>query len=371
MTPEQLKKMKNLVPRPAGLSRDGKRLTRDWMGSEGKVFRLPLPLKTNKNAKSSIVDIHGEAFTSVVGARPTMKVDDYAKSIRPSNNKLEPATTRSNLYRSKSRWDPDLESDKPLDLSNISKINETVDKRKVINDFLAGKIDKDEYEKLLKKLKESSTIISVTSGGKHTYAKNVKYSADAKKGGLYLPTQGDEPRQVIATLKGKKKINIDPDTKEPAGYIKTKAGYKHPVYETLGIGFSRTTFLLCDFDAGHSQHISIPTEKWSQIPFKLRKKIRTIEKKGDGDLQGVYDKAREYVDFGKEKNSPRWRAIVAQTKASDKGGVAGQWSAVKASIATRKYKAEGGSYTSKKPKQKGIRNWFSQNSSSLQNKRNK
>jgi hypothetical protein len=37
--------------------------------------------------------------------------------------------------------------------------------------------------------------------------------------------------------------------------------------------------LLCDFVAGHKDHVSIPKDKWSQIPVGLRKKIRTIEKK--------------------------------------------------------------------------------------------
>lgn len=356
--------MKNLVPRPAQLSRDGKRLVRDWMGSDGKVF--PLPLNTNKNAKSSIVDIYGDAFTSVVGKNPTMKVNDYGESVRLYDKKKEPTTTKSNLFRSVGRWKPDLESDKPLDIKDLASISVSADRKKVIDAFTKGKINKEEYEERLKKLARSPAIVSVkNSKGEHIYAKNVKYSADAKKGGLYLPQSPDEPRQIIATLKGKKKTNIDPDSQEPAGYIKTPKGRK-PVYETLGIGFSQTPFLLCDFDAGHPDHISIPPKQWSQIPTKLRKQIRTIEKKGVGDLQGVYRQARQYADFGKPKDSPRWREIVSQVKASDKGGATGKWSAVKASIATRKYKAEGGGYTTKKPKQKGIRNWFSQNSSSLQ-----
>lgn len=63
-------------------------------------------------------------------------------------------------------------------------------------------------------------------------------------------------------------------------------------------------------------------------------------------------------DFAKEKDSPRWKAIVAQVKASDKGGATGQWSAVKASIAARKYKASGGAYTGKKSSSNGLRTWF-------------
>lgn len=237
--------MKNLVPRPAQLSRDGKRLVRDWMGSDGKVF--PLPLNTNKNAKSTIVDIYGDAFTSVVGKNPTMKVKDYGESVRLYDKKKEPTTTKSNLFRSIGRWKPDLESDKPLDVSNLAAISVSADRKKIIDAFTKGKISKEEYEDRLKRLGRSPAIVSVkNSKGEHIYAKNVKYSADAKKGGLYLPQSPDEPRQVIATLKGKNRTNIDPDSQEPAGYIKTAKG-RRPVYETLGIGFSQTPFLLCDF----------------------------------------------------------------------------------------------------------------------------
>ena len=56
-------------------------------------------------------------------------------------------------------------------------------------------------------------------------------------------------------------------------------------------------FLLCDFYAGHKDHISIPKDKWSQIPVELQKKIRTVEKKGAGNLKGVYQQARQYADF--------------------------------------------------------------------------
>ena len=56
-------------------------------------------------------------------------------------------------------------------------------------------------------------------------------------------------------------------------------------------------FLLCDFYAGHKDHISIPKDKWSQIPAGLQKKIRTVEKKGTGDLKAVYQQARQYADF--------------------------------------------------------------------------
>ena len=65
-------------------------------------------------------------------------------------------------------------------------------------------------------------------------------------------------------------------------------------------------------------------------------------------------------DFN-QKNPAKWSAIVSQVKSSDKGGAPGQWSAVKASIATRKYKASGGRYTTKK-KKPALKSWFNQNS---------
>ena len=136
--------------------------------------------------------------------------------------------------------------------------------------------------------------------------------------------------------------------------------------------------MLADFDLGHKDHISIPTKEWSQIPSSLRKKIRTIEKKGTGDLTGVYEQARQHVDFNtmylicdfsgvaKKKNSKKWNATVASVKAQDVGGTpAGKWSAVKASIAVRRYKDDGGKYKSKRSPDNNLKSWFSQNSSKL------
>lgn len=120
-------------------------------------------------------------------------------------------------------------------------------------------------------------------------------------------------------------------------------------------------WLLVDFDLGHKDHISIPAKQWSQIPSGLRKKIRTIEKKGEGDLQGVYQQARQYVDFAQEKNKKKWAATVASVKAQDIGGTpAGKWSAVKASIAVRHYKDNGGKYKTKTKGRLGNANWFQQ-----------
>ena len=120
-------------------------------------------------------------------------------------------------------------------------------------------------------------------------------------------------------------------------------------------------YILSDFDLGHPDHISIPAKQWSQIPPPLRRKIRTIEKKGEGDLTGVYNQARRYVDFAQERNKKKWAATVASVKAQDIGGTpAGKWSAVKASIAVRRYKENGGRYKTKTKGTLGNANWFQQ-----------
>lgn len=124
-------------------------------------------------------------------------------------------------------------------------------------------------------------------------------------------------------------------------------------------------WLLSDFDLGHPDHISIPAKQWSQIPSQLRRKIRTIEKKGEGDLLQAYNQARRYVDFvaeatfAQERNKKKWAATVASVKAQDIGGTpAGKWSAVKASIAVRRYKENGGRYKTKTKGTLSNANWF-------------
>ncbi len=68
-----------------------------------------------------------------------------------------------------------------------------------------------------------------------------------------------------------------------------------------------------------------------------------------------------------KRDPAKWSAIVSRVKNDSTGGVSsGKWNAVKASIAARKYKESGGAYTTKKPRQKGIRKWFSENGASLQ-----
>lgn len=57
-------------------------------------------------------------------------------------------------------------------------------------------------------------------------------------------------------------------------------------------------------------------------------------------------------------NEALWKRIVAQVKAGDKGGKAGQWSARKAQLAGKMYKEKGGSYSgSKTDAQKSLSKW--------------
>ena len=57
-------------------------------------------------------------------------------------------------------------------------------------------------------------------------------------------------------------------------------------------------------------------------------------------------------------NEKLWDRVVAQVKASTKGGSAGQWSARKAQLAGKIYKDKGGGYTGEKTKaQKSLSKW--------------
>ena len=57
-------------------------------------------------------------------------------------------------------------------------------------------------------------------------------------------------------------------------------------------------------------------------------------------------------------NEKLWKRIVASVKAGSKGGRPGQWSARKAQLAGKKYKAAGGGYSGKKTKaQKSMSKW--------------
>jgi hypothetical protein len=57
-------------------------------------------------------------------------------------------------------------------------------------------------------------------------------------------------------------------------------------------------------------------------------------------------------------NEKLWDRVVAQVKASTKGGSAGQWSARKAQLAGKIYKDKGGGYTGEKTKaQNSLSKW--------------
>jgi len=57
-------------------------------------------------------------------------------------------------------------------------------------------------------------------------------------------------------------------------------------------------------------------------------------------------------------NEKLWKRIVASVKAGSKGGRPGQWSARKAQLAGKKYKAAGGGYSGEKTKaQKSMTKW--------------
>ena len=54
----------------------------------------------------------------------------------------------------------------------------------------------------------------------------------------------------------------------------------------------------------------------------------------------------------------KWKRIVSSVKAGTSGGKAGQWSARKAQLATKRYKASGGGYSgAKTDEQKFLTKW--------------
>ena len=62
-----------------------------------------------------------------------------------------------------------------------------------------------------------------------------------------------------------------------------------------------------------------------------------------------------------KKTKPKlWSRIVSQVKAGTKGGKAGQWSARKAQLATKKYKAAGGGYSGAKSSSNSLSKWSKQ-----------
>tara|TARA_R100001163_G_C5049776_1_gene186691 strand:- start:748 stop:1143 length:396 start_codon:yes stop_codon:yes gene_type:complete len=62
----------------------------------------------------------------------------------------------------------------------------------------------------------------------------------------------------------------------------------------------------------------------------------------------------------KKTNMKLWKRIVSSVKAGSKGGRPGQWSARKAQIATKRYKAAGGGYSGKKSSKNKLRKWGKQ-----------
>ena len=57
-------------------------------------------------------------------------------------------------------------------------------------------------------------------------------------------------------------------------------------------------------------------------------------------------------------NKELWERIKKKVMADDVGGKPGQWSAVKAMIASKEYKKAGGTYVGKKDKSKGLLKWM-------------
>lgn len=53
-----------------------------------------------------------------------------------------------------------------------------------------------------------------------------------------------------------------------------------------------------------------------------------------------------------------WERIKKRVMADDKGGRSGEWSAIKAMIASREYKKAGGTYIGRKDKSKGLLKWI-------------
>lgn len=58
------------------------------------------------------------------------------------------------------------------------------------------------------------------------------------------------------------------------------------------------------------------------------------------------------------RESDLWERIKRKVMADDAGGKPGQWSAVKAMIASKEYKKAGGTYIGKKDSSKGLLKWI-------------
>ena len=79
-----------------------------------------------------------------------------------------------------------------------------------------------------------------------------------------------------------------------------------------------------------------------QAAIAISKKKAAAKKKKTGMSKGgsTVNAAGNYTKPGMRKN------LVSQVKAGSKGGKPGQWSARKAQMVAKQYKAKGGGYTS-------------------------
>lgn len=66
------------------------------------------------------------------------------------------------------------------------------------------------------------------------------------------------------------------------------------------------------------------------------------------------------MSVAKKTNPGLWNKVVAEAKASSKGGDPGEWSARKAQMAVSEYKERGGGYSGSKPKDNSLAKWTDQ-----------
>lgn len=60
-------------------------------------------------------------------------------------------------------------------------------------------------------------------------------------------------------------------------------------------------------------------------------------------------------------NPALWESIKSKVLMGDQGGKPGQWSAIKAMLASKEYKERGGRYRGRKDTTKGLAKWMSEN----------
>ena len=80
---------------------------------------------------------------------------------------------------------------------------------------------------------------------------------------------------------------------------------------------------------------------------KVYKTKAAAEKQGRAIYASGYSKGGSTVNAaGNYSKPPMRKKLVAKYKAGDKGGKPGEWSARKAQMVAKEYKAKGGGYTS-------------------------